>query len=94
MTPSQTGCWKDAQQGCTGLAGSGHVSRPAGLRTLRERMGHVDSADSLLPVPSFQLDWQRLSFLICGEYVELGFQVEARKHGISALEIMMFDLLL
>lgn len=38
MTPSQTGCWKDAQQGCTGFAGSGHVPRPAGLRTLRERV--------------------------------------------------------
>lgn len=36
--------------------------------------GHVDSANSLLPVQSFQLDWQRLFSFICGENVALVFQ--------------------
>ena len=36
--------------------------------------GYVDSANSLLPVQSFQIDWQRLLSFIYGENVALVFQ--------------------
>lgn len=43
-----------------------------------EITGHEDSANSLPPLQSFQLVWQRLSSPICGENVEQG-SLEAKE---------------